>query len=122
MSERCSNCGRAGHAVPLTLVRHHVIDAWLGRLEEKDFRFCEAPGCDVVYFEVQGETIGTQTFGALPRTRQDGRATCSVSALTCPATMLPATLIQPRSSANGCDGESAPAMSSIPQEPAASVR
>ena len=66
MSERCSNCGRAGHAVPLTLVRHHVIGAWLGRLEEKDFRFCEAPGCDVVYFEVQGVTVGTRDVRRAP--------------------------------------------------------
>lgn len=57
MTGQCSRCGTPGQAVPLNLVRHHLVDPWRGRLEGKEFSFCEAPGCDVAYVAVDGEPI-----------------------------------------------------------------
>lgn len=59
MPERCSRCGTQSTTVPLSLVRHHLLDAWHGRFEGKEFSFCAAPTCDVVYSAIDGVTIGT---------------------------------------------------------------
>ena len=63
MSEQC-RCGAPGEAIPLNLVRHHVIAAWQGQVEGREFSFCDALDCDVVYFTVDGDAIPT---GAIRR-------------------------------------------------------
>lgn len=78
MTEQCSGCGTTGHAVPLNLVRHHVLDPWRGRLEGREYGFCETPGCDVVFFTVDGDTIGTRDVRRAPayKTGRDGDLLC----------------------------------------------
>lgn len=57
MSEQCVSCATAGDAIPTALVRHHVTGPWRRDLENKEFSFCDAPGCHIVYFTVDGFTF-----------------------------------------------------------------
>lgn len=46
--------------MPLNLVRHDVRKPWRHELEGKEFRFCPAPDCEVVYYAGDGPVFVTK--------------------------------------------------------------
>ena len=74
MGEECSICSTAGQAVSLNLVRFHLTHPWGRELEGKQFNFCEAPDCLVVYFSVEGDTFRVDDVRH-PPAYKTGRAT-----------------------------------------------
>ncbi len=46
----CLSCGRAGTAVTLDTMRHHLRRDLLTTLEPGDYRFCETRDCPIVYY------------------------------------------------------------------------
>jgi len=64
----CPACGAAGAAVEVRTLLHQLRPDRAERLGHSEYRFCEAPGCDTVYFSTDGEVaFGTadlrQTVG-----------------------------------------------------------
>lgn len=56
----CLACGASGMAVEHRTLLHMLPPDRVGRLGDREYRFCEAPGCDTVYFSVEGEvSFGT---------------------------------------------------------------
>jgi hypothetical protein len=56
----CRSCGAAGAAVECRTLLHHLRPDLVDRIGEREYRFCDAPDCDTVYFSTDGEvTFGT---------------------------------------------------------------
>ena len=50
----CPGCGGAAKAVDVQTIKALLTAAALQRFEPTDYRFCAAPGCDLVYFAPSG--------------------------------------------------------------------
>ncbi len=46
----CPTCGKKGKAVKPVTLRALLKDEFVGQVVDADYRFCEAKGCDVVYY------------------------------------------------------------------------
>ena len=55
--QRCPKCGLECIEVGERTVLHHVLESWRWRPTGGRHFFCDAPGCDVVYFGDDGTTI-----------------------------------------------------------------
>src|SRR6266849_10609147 len=54
---KCPASGTEGARVDLQTVKALLTPAALQRLDVGAYRFCPAPGCDVVYFDAEGHTF-----------------------------------------------------------------
>lgn len=54
---RCPVCGQECAAVSARTIAHHIRASWSWKPNAGSYYFCEAPGCDVVYFGAEGSTI-----------------------------------------------------------------
>ena len=50
----CVECGAAGSPVERRTLLHMLVPDGLERVGVREYRFCAAPGCDVVYFSTDG--------------------------------------------------------------------
>lgn len=53
----CPESGTTGHRIDLITVKALLRPSALRRLEGKDYRFCPAPDCDVVYFDCPSGSV-----------------------------------------------------------------
>ena len=53
----CRVCGAAGIAVERRTLLHHLRPDMFDAVGEREYRFCEDPGCDVVYFSTDSEVV-----------------------------------------------------------------
>lgn len=51
----CPSCFAAGTAVERRTLLHHLRPDVFDRVGELEYRFCESPDCDTVYFSTDGE-------------------------------------------------------------------
>lgn len=56
-SHLCPGSKKAGKAVSLKTILHHVNKPWTLSFSDQDYYFCDDPDCDVVYFSREGTTI-----------------------------------------------------------------
>ena len=54
---RCPVCGIECSSVSARTIAHHIRASWSWKPSSAGYYFCEAPGCDVVYFGADGSTI-----------------------------------------------------------------
>jgi len=53
----CVSCGERGAIVGKKTIWHHIKSAWLNKLEQEQYFFCQNIKCDVVYFAANGEAF-----------------------------------------------------------------
>ena len=63
-TNRCPTCDTAGTAVDLLTVKALLTEHALRRLAVTDYRFCAHAGCEVVYFDSNGQTFTTSDVRA----------------------------------------------------------
>lgn len=72
---RCPSCGEEGTEVAQRTIAHHLRNPWDWHNSETRYYFCDAPGCDVVYFGADGSVISKsqlRTAVGLKETSADG--------------------------------------------------
>jgi hypothetical protein len=57
MAPTCAATGTCGRRVSATTLTHLLRGELLPRVEGREWYFCADPGCDVVYFTADGETL-----------------------------------------------------------------
>ena len=75
MAPTCTSTGASGRRVSEKTLRHLLRTHELPRIGGREWYFCPDPGCDIVYFTADGETLSTDALtvrvglkeGALPR-------------------------------------------------------
>jgi hypothetical protein len=55
VSSPCQACNAVGTAVERRTLLHQLRPDLFDRIGERDYRFCDEPGCDTVYFSTDGE-------------------------------------------------------------------
>lgn len=54
---RCPVSGDESCEVSVITIAHHIREPWLWTPSDKRYFFCDAPDCDVVYFDEDGVSI-----------------------------------------------------------------
>ncbi len=58
-SALCRGCGATGTAVERRTLLHQLRPDLFDRIGEREYRFCQEPGCDTVYYSTDGEVVFT---------------------------------------------------------------